>query len=469
MSRAAKSLVTRVAAVKSRSIRWAWLGRLAIGYLTVVTGIEGLGKSVFAAWLIARLTRGELPGEWDGKPVDVLIVAAEDGIADTWRPRLELAGADLQRVAFLNLDGLPTDWNIRDGIEQVREAIEETSARFIHIDALLDHMPPPRAGESINSPTFVRQALGPLKRLVRELEIGGQFSLHPPKARSAEFRDLVQASQAFSAIPRVGLLFAYHPDDDVEDSDRRRVVIRGKGNLGRDPGALEFRITGRLFEHDDGCTAEREVVVDVSPSAITLADLAPESVIGTRQPTKAEQAAEMLRDALGDHDWHPAALVREQLAGAGLDSGSVRTSAHRLAQVENRKTDRAWWWRIPTEEGSTADGPLPAARARCLSDSGLLDSEGRNPNDNGKDPRVHDLGPMDPQEPKGPSPSVCRARAREATDHDLVEHHGYDDAGVQRLIAEHERDAHENGADPAHPRSRASLAADGATRKAARR
>jgi hypothetical protein len=135
------SLVTRASTVKSRSIRWAWIGRLALGYLTVITGVEGLGKSVFAAWMIARLTRGELPGEWQGEPIDVLIVAGEDGIADTWRVRLELAGADLERVSFLNLDQLPPDWNLRDGIEQLRDALAETSAQFVTIDAALDDVP----------------------------------------------------------------------------------------------------------------------------------------------------------------------------------------------------------------------------------------------------------------------------------------------------------------------------------------
>jgi hypothetical protein len=414
------SIVTRAADVKSRSIQWAWTGRLAVSYLTVVTGVEGLGKSVFAAWLIARLTRGELPGEWHGEPIDALVIAGEDGIADTWRVRLELAGADLQRVSFLNVDQLPNGWNLRDGIEQVRDALNETAAQFLTIDAALDHMPGPKGGESINSPTYVRQALGPLKRLVRELGIVGQFGLHPPKARSGDFRDLVQASQAFSAIPRVGLLFAYHPDDDPEDHDRRRVLIRGKGNIGADPGALAFRIAARPFLHDDGRTTDREVVVDVEPCTVTLADLAPDRLIGARQPTKTEQAAELLRAELADHDWHPAALVRKQLAAADLDSGSVRAKALQLAHVEKRKTERQWWWRIPTQgEGSNHDGPLAPARARCLSDSGPFDSDTENTSHNGKGPRVRHLRPTDAEQTKGPSARDI-AHAREA-DFDAID------------------------------------------------
>ncbi len=228
----ADRLVIRASEVTSRSIRWAWSGRLARGYLAVWTGVEGLGKSVFAAWVIARLTRGELEGQWRGAPITCLVVAGEDGIADTWRPRLELAGADLDRVGFLNLDELGPDWNLRDGIEQLRAAVREVDAQLIYIDAALDHMPNPKAGEGVNSATFVRAALGPLKRLARDHDIPVLFSMHPPKGKSADYRDLVQASQAFSAIPRIGLLFAYHPDDPEDAEDRRRVLLRGKGNLG---------------------------------------------------------------------------------------------------------------------------------------------------------------------------------------------------------------------------------------------
>ena len=53
-SQPADSHIIRASSVASKSIRWAWKGRLALGYLTVQTGIEGLGKSVFAAWMIAR-------------------------------------------------------------------------------------------------------------------------------------------------------------------------------------------------------------------------------------------------------------------------------------------------------------------------------------------------------------------------------------------------------------------------------
>jgi hypothetical protein len=348
---AARVRVIRASDVQSRSIRWAWEGRLALGYLVVQTGIEGLGKSVFASWMIARLTRGELPGEFEGKPVNVLVVAGEDGIEDTWKPRLDLAGADSTRVGFLALDDLPDDWNLHGGIDALRGAATDTGARVVFIDAALDHMPPGKGGEGINSPTFIRAAFKPLKRLVRDLDLVGLFSMHPPKTKSAEFRDLVQNSQAFGAIPRVGLLFTWHPQDaELPNDQRRRVLVRGKGNLGRDPGALEFRVVGQRYEHDDGQVGDREVVVDVGPSDVTMADRAPEKTLGAREPNKTERAAEYMRDALAGGDWRPAAPIIDALRSQGLGSDSVITEARRKAGVKYqraRERGARSEWRIP--------------------------------------------------------------------------------------------------------------------------
>ncbi len=388
------SLVIRASEVKSRSIKWAWSLRLAIAYLTVMTGVESLGKSVFVAWVVARLTHGDLPGEWRDEPVNVLIVAGEDGIEDTWKPRLDLAGADLERVTFLNLSELAPDWNLRDGIDALDDALEETGAKLLFIDAALDHLPVAKSGDYSKDPVAVRSALKPLKYLVRKREIVGLYSMHPPKTRSANFRDLVQLSQAFSAVPRVGLLFDYHPDDDPDDPDRRRVVIRGKGNIGRDPGGLSFRVTGKPYRHDDGCETDRETVVEVEPCDITLADLAPDRVVGAAAagPSKTDRATDYLREALADGQRHLADQIRGELDRQGIGSDSVVREARRRADVHTRKRrgvkDGPWEWWIPAEN---IDRPhldaFPASRAMSPNPKSPSPSDSQNPSSREKKSR----------------------------------------------------------------------------------
>jgi hypothetical protein len=412
--------------VQSRAIRWGWDGRDPIGYLAVQTGVEGIGKGVFAAWRIAQYSRGELPGEWRGQPVTTLVVAGEDGIADIWKPRLALADADLTRVQFLKLNGehVPIGWNVRDGIDVLEAAIQKTAAQVVFFDAILDHLPAPGAGESVNSPTWVRRALAPLKQLARSLDIVATYSMHPPKAKSADFRDLVQLSQAFSAVPRVGMLYAYHPQDEPDDPDRRRVLIRGKGNIGRDPGALEFRIAARPYRHDDGRTTEREVVVGVSRSDVSMADLTRRPMFGEREPTKTEQAAEAIRAALADGEWHLAKPILDALAARGLAHSNVGGAARRTLGVECRKRpgerNGPWEWRLESypEADRGSLGVLdPLARAETIpaGDSSLPPP--LSASNNGKNPRIPALEPSEVpagEESNNPSPGGLRAHARGA-------------------------------------------------------
>ena len=158
-------------------------------------------------------------------------------------PRLTVAGADLERIEFQNQT---REWNFRHGIGLTARALEDVpDVGLVFIDSVMEHVPEARGGENVNSPTFVRRALGPFADLCKARGIAGLVSTHPPKAKGSTFADMVLASTAFIHMTRVGLLFAWHPDDlELPDQERRRVLLRppGGSNIGRDPGSYEFRV-----------------------------------------------------------------------------------------------------------------------------------------------------------------------------------------------------------------------------------
>lgn len=89
--------------VQTEPVEWLWYPYIPLGKLTVLQGDPGEGKSTFALNIVARITTGQpMP---DGAPVTGKRVAiyqcAEDGIADTIKPRLQQAGADCERVAYI--------------------------------------------------------------------------------------------------------------------------------------------------------------------------------------------------------------------------------------------------------------------------------------------------------------------------------------------------------------------------------
>src|SRR5207247_1889746 len=121
-----------------RPTRWAWSRRLPLGYLSLLLGAEGIGKGTVAAWIIARLTRGELPGDLAGKPASVLLVGDEDSFDSVITPRLYVAGADLERVKNLADEGPDELFNVRRDAGRLRELLVDADYRLVYIDALLD-------------------------------------------------------------------------------------------------------------------------------------------------------------------------------------------------------------------------------------------------------------------------------------------------------------------------------------------
>ena len=86
--------------ISAEEVKWLWYPYLPRGKLTIVQGDPGEGKTTFVLAVIAALTRGEaLPeSEQALEPLNVIYQTAEDGLADTIKPRLDAAGADCSRV-----------------------------------------------------------------------------------------------------------------------------------------------------------------------------------------------------------------------------------------------------------------------------------------------------------------------------------------------------------------------------------
>lgn len=92
--------MTRLSDVKPERVSWLWPGRLPLGKLVTLDGDPGKGKSTLALTFGAIVTTS---GVWPDRtrceyPGDVILMSAEDGLADTVRPRLDAAGGDRTRV-----------------------------------------------------------------------------------------------------------------------------------------------------------------------------------------------------------------------------------------------------------------------------------------------------------------------------------------------------------------------------------
>ena len=90
--------------VESQQIKWLWYPFIPYGKLSTVQGDPGDGKSTLILNIAAKLSMGECIDENMNitEPVNVIYQTAEDGLADTVKPRLEAANADCSRISIID-------------------------------------------------------------------------------------------------------------------------------------------------------------------------------------------------------------------------------------------------------------------------------------------------------------------------------------------------------------------------------
>ena len=100
-----------------KPIEWLWSGMIPIGKVTLLIGDPGIGKSLLAVDLAARLTRGEgiPPDRKRREPARVLFIAGDGETEDILPERLDRYGAVLSRVA-----GIEPQTGFRGGDSGVR-------------------------------------------------------------------------------------------------------------------------------------------------------------------------------------------------------------------------------------------------------------------------------------------------------------------------------------------------------------
>lgn len=124
----------RMLEVQSQGIEWLWFPFIPYGKLTIIQGDPGDGKTTFVLNVAAELSKG-IGLDEDMKlsePMNIIYQTAEDGLADTVKPRLELAGADSERIAVI--DESEKSLSMID--ERLEEAIVRTRARLLILDLI---------------------------------------------------------------------------------------------------------------------------------------------------------------------------------------------------------------------------------------------------------------------------------------------------------------------------------------------
>lgn len=326
--------VIRADEVKAKAVEWLWPGRVPKHAITVLAGDPGLGKSMLSVWLAAQVSQGRLGEE----PADVVMLNAEDAVAQVVRPRLEAAGAELTRIHFVTVarSGLPTPLQIPDDMEVLSRVLADTHAALIVVDPLMAHL-----SGRIDSwkDQKVREALAPLQGMADQTGTAVLVVAHLNKGQGTDPLQRLGGSIGIPAAARSVLLLGRDPDEPGSDG---RVVAHAKSNVGPLAQSLVFTLNA-VAVGSSGLEVARMTQAGRSRHrAVDL--LAVDLSIGR---SKLERAVEFLMDALAEGP-APAKELAARAKEAGISDTTLGRAKERLGvQSEKAAFGGGWEWALP--------------------------------------------------------------------------------------------------------------------------
>lgn len=306
--------------VHTKPVEWLWYPYIPLGKLTVIQGDPGEGKSTFVLNLVARLTLGQsMPDGFSpgGRRV-AIYQCAEDGVADTIKPRLQQAGADCEKVAYIVDNDIAL--TLEDG--RIEMAIKQTRASVFIVDPLQAFIPP---DSDMQSATKMRSVLRKLANIAERNQCAVILIGHMNKGSGAKSLYRGLGSIDIAAIARSVLMISRD-----ENRPGIRYMYPIKSSLAPEGPAIafSFRERGGLEWHGS---------YDLNTAQLM------DSV--TVKTTKREKARAKLIQMLEKSD-KPAKEVYAALSEIGVGSRTVEKVKKEL-QITTYRSGGSWFWSLP--------------------------------------------------------------------------------------------------------------------------
>jgi hypothetical protein len=340
-------IVTYLHTVAAEQVDWLWQARFARGKYTLIAGEPGIGKTHLMTDATARITR---IGRWpDGTPAPtgrVLWLTAEDGLADTLRPRIEGAGGDPSQVAALEAvrepDGTRTAVSLVRDLDILAAAICEVQPVLVIVDPITAYL----GQVDTYRDSEVRSALAPLIDLIAQRRCALVAIGHLTKDTQRAALHRPGGSVAFVAAARLVLALA----SDPMNADRR-LLAPLKSNICKPAPVLAYRIG------DSGLTWEADPVSDIDVEAM----LRPAT---TSERESRSDAEDVVRELLSQAALWPMDATDALKAGLahGIPERTFQAAAKRLGVVVGRDgfgKGGKWLWYSSADSRNRIDAATP--------------------------------------------------------------------------------------------------------------
>ena len=309
----------KMSEIQSQEVSWLWYPFIPYGKLTIIQGDPGDGKTTLVLNIAAWLSKGEgLDSEMKlSEPVNVIYQSAEDGLADTVKPRLELAGADCERI--LVIDEKEKSLSMVD--ERLEKAIVQTKARMLILDLIQAYL---GGGMDMNRANEARDMTKKLGALAEKHQCAIVLIGHMNKAAGNKAAYRGMGSIDFFAVARSVLLVGR-----VEGEPNIRAVVQIKNNLAAfgHPKAFALSEDGFQWLGDYEITAD-EVLGGIAPKA-----------------NKMEQAKRLLRELALTTDAIQSNEIFDMADEQGISKRTLENAKRELG-IRARKINNSWYWEL---------------------------------------------------------------------------------------------------------------------------
>lgn len=306
--------------VAVEEVQWVWYPYIPYGKITVVQGDPGEGKTTFVLALVALLTKGEpLPEEENGTaPINVIYQTAEDGLADTIKPRLLSVDADCERV--LVIDENEIELTLSD--ERLEQAIRQTGAKVIVLDPIQAYL----GGDvDMHRANEIRPIIKRLALLAERTSCAVILIGHMNKMGGAKsaYRGLgsIDIRAAVRSVLVVGR---------IKDEPTLRIVAHDKSNLAPEGKSIAFELNPDTGFHWKGyCETTVDELLCGNGSLIS----------------KTAQAEKLLKDLLSEGEMLSEEIT-SQAKELDISNRTLKIAKQNIGVKSFRKGDK-WYSSLP--------------------------------------------------------------------------------------------------------------------------